>query len=74
MSVKSSLNYSIAAAILYGMGTAPALAQDADEADARRLDPIVTTAQRVEQDAQDVPISITTVSDEKAGQFESGWR
>lgn len=72
MSVKSSLNYSIAAAILYGMGTAPALAQDADEADARRLDPVVTTAQRVEQDAQDVPISITTVSDEKLDNLKAG--
>ena len=65
MSVKTSLKYSIAATLLTTLGAAPALAQDADDADARRLDPVVTTAQRVEQDAQDVPISITTVSDEK---------
>nr|WP_070960054.1 TonB-dependent receptor [Hyphomonas sp. Mor2] len=65
MSVKSSLKFSTAAAILLGLGSSPAFAQDADETDARRLDPVVTTAQRVEQDAQDVPISITTVSDEK---------
>jgi len=65
MTLKSSLKFSVAAAIAIGLTQAPATAQVDDEADARRLDPVVTTAQRVEQDAQDVPISITTVSDEK---------
>ena len=64
MSLKRSLKLSTAAALSIGFFAAPAFAQDDDDA-ARRLDPVVTTAQRVEQDAQDVPISITTVSDEK---------
>ena len=64
MSLKRSLKLSPAAALSIGFFAAPAFAQDDDDA-ARRLDPVVTTAQRVEQDAQDVPISITTVSDEK---------
>ena len=58
--------------IIAGLTAAPSFAQDADGADARRLDPIVTTAQRVEQDAQDVPISITTVSDEKLDNIKAG--
>ncbi|NQY13991.1 MAG: TonB-dependent receptor, partial [Henriciella sp.] len=49
-----------------------ALAQGSDDTDARRLDPVVTTAQRVEQDAQDVPISITTVADEKLDNIKAG--
>ena len=72
MSVKSSLKISVAAAIITGIANTPANAQDAAEADARRLDPVVTTAQRVEQDAQDVPISITTVSDEKLDNLKAG--
>lgn len=72
MSVKASLKISTAAAILAGLSAAPALAQDEDTPDARRLDPVVTTAQRVEQDAQDVPISITTVADEKLDNLKAG--
>ncbi|MCR9195050.1 MAG: TonB-dependent receptor [Hyphomonas sp.] len=72
MSVKTALKLSTAAAILFGLSAAPALAQSGDEADARRLDPVVTTAQRIEQDAQDVPISITTVSDEKLDNLKAG--
>ena len=64
MSFKLSLKASTAAALSLGLAAVPAVAQD-DEDAARRLNPVVTTAQRVEQDAQDVPISITTVSDEK---------
>ncbi|MEM9179363.1 MAG: TonB-dependent receptor [Pseudomonadota bacterium] len=43
-----------------------------DDADARRLDPVVTTAQRVEENAQDVPISITTVAGEKLDNIKAG--
>lgn len=64
MSFKTSLKLTSAAAIALGLAVTPAFAQEDDDS-ARRLDPVVTTAQRVEQDAQDVPISITTVSDEK---------
>ncbi len=71
MSFKLSLKASTTAALTLGLVAAPALAQD-DEDAARRLDPVVTTAQRVEQDAQDVPISITTVSDEKLDNLKAG--
>ncbi|MEM7459576.1 MAG: TonB-dependent receptor [Pseudomonadota bacterium] len=72
MALKTSLKFSSAAMILAGLAASPALAQDTDETDARRLDPVVTTAQRVEQDAQDVPISITTVSGEKLDNIKAG--
>ncbi len=72
MVFKTSLKLTTTAAIIAGLASAPALAQDADEADARRLDPVVTTAQRVEQDAQDVPISITTVSGDKLDNIKAG--
>lgn len=72
MTFKTSLKLISTAAIITGLASAPALAQDADEADARRLDPVVTTAQRVEQDAQDVPISITTVAGEKLANIKAG--
>ena len=72
MTLKLSLKFASAAAIIAGLASAPALAQDADDADARRLDPVVTTAQRVEQDAQDVPISITTVAGEKLDNIKAG--
>lgn len=70
MSFKSSLKFSTSAAIALGISSVPALAQD--DAEARRLDPVVTTAQRVEQDAQNVPISITTVADEKLDNLKAG--
>jgi iron complex outermembrane recepter protein len=72
MSFRLFLKKTSAAVILTGLMTTPALAQDAGATDARRLDPIVTTAQRVEQDAQDVPISITTVADEKLDNLKAG--
>lgn len=71
MSFKLSLKISTAAAIALGLAGAPAIAQE-DDPSARRLDPVVTTAQRVEQDAQDVPISITTVADEKLDNLKAG--
>lgn len=72
MSLKSSLTLTSAVIIVAGLAAAPSTAQDADSTDARRLDPVVTTAQRVEQDAQDVPISITTVSGEKLDNIKAG--
>ena len=72
MSLKASLKHSSAALLLAGLIATPAIAQDSETGEARRLDPIVTTAQRVEQDAQDVPISITTVADEKLDNIKAG--
>ncbi|MCF6328347.1 MAG: TonB-dependent receptor [Henriciella sp.] len=72
MSFKTSLKFSVAAATtIAALAAAPALAQDA-VTDARRLSTVTTTAQRVEQDAQDVPISITTISDEKLDNLKAG--
>jgi iron complex outermembrane receptor protein len=44
---------------------APALAQSTDDETVARLGTVTVTAQRVEEDLQEVPISITTLSDEK---------
>lgn len=51
--------------LLSGVSAFPAMAQTVDEADGRRLDKIVVTAQRREEDLQDVPISVTAVSGER---------
>ncbi|MCA8900894.1 MAG: TonB-dependent receptor [Hyphomonas sp.] len=48
----------------------PAAAQDAGDQEAR-LTTVTVTAQKVEEDLQDVPISITTVSDEKLDVLKS---
>ncbi len=72
MSYKTILHFSTAALSLGILLIPSALAQDASTDEARRLSPVVTTAQRVEQDAQDVPISITTVSDEKLDNLKAG--
>ncbi len=72
MSFRTSLKLSVAAATtITALAAAPAFAQDADT-DARRLTIVTTTAQRIEQDAQDVPISITTISDEKLDNLKAG--
>lgn len=72
MSFKTTLKLTVAAAATIAAFSAPpALAQETDE-DARRLSPVVTTAQRVEQDLQDVPISITTISEEKLDNIKAG--
>jgi len=44
---------------------APALAQDADEDSARRLGTVNVTAQRVEENLQDVPVAVTALSSEQ---------
>jgi iron complex outermembrane receptor protein len=72
MSLKRSLNVSAAAMIITGLIAPPAFAQDSETAEVRRLDPVLTTAQRVEESAQDVPISITTVSGEKLDNIKAG--
>ncbi len=45
--------------------TLPAAAQTADEQAEARLGTVTVTAQRVEENLQDVPVSISTLSDEK---------
>jgi len=49
----------------------PALAQTAEDDSVARLGTVTVTAQRVEEDLQDVPISITTLSDEKLDTLKS---
>ncbi|MEL7041796.1 MAG: TonB-dependent receptor [Pseudomonadota bacterium] len=72
MSLKPSLKQTAALAILSAAAISPSWAQDAEaDAEIRRLESIITTAQRVEQNAQDVPISITTVSDEKLNNLKA---
>ncbi|MEL6413344.1 MAG: TonB-dependent receptor, partial [Pseudomonadota bacterium] len=72
MSLKRILLISAASISVSGFAGLPAIAQASSETDARRLEPVVTTAQRVEQDAQDVPISITTVTGEKLDNIKAG--
>lgn len=63
MHIKTTLHATAAATAIAMFTPVSAVAQDVDgEA---RLATVTTTAQRVEQDAQNVPVSITTVSDEK---------
>ncbi|MEQ1780472.1 MAG: TonB-dependent receptor [Hyphomonadaceae bacterium] len=54
---------SSASAFLLGAFSAPSYAQDADQPSAR--DVVVVTAQRREQDLQDVPLSVSTFSGEQ---------
>jgi len=51
--------------------TLPASAQSADEQEEARLGTVTVTAQRVEEDLQDVPVSISTVSGEKLDTLKS---
>ena len=55
-----------------GFAAAPALAQEAEEDAVARLTPVNVTAQRVEENLQDVPISITTVAGEKLNNLKAG--
>ncbi|MEM9670203.1 MAG: TonB-dependent receptor [Pseudomonadota bacterium] len=53
----------LAGVSIFGLGSSIAIAQDvSDDADERKLSTITVTAQRVEQNIQDVPISITAIS------------
>ncbi len=69
MSIKLRLLASAAAtAFLFApMGYAQTSAED--EA---RLNPVTVTAQRIDEDLQDVPISVTSISDEKLDVLKSG--
>lgn len=49
----------------------PALAQETED-DTARLGTVTVTAQRIEEDLQDVPISITTVGGEKLDNLKAG--
>lgn len=57
-------------ALALSTGLQSALAEDATDQEAR-LSTITVTAQKVEENLQDVPISITTVSDEKLDVLKS---
>ncbi|MEM1086915.1 MAG: TonB-dependent receptor, partial [Pseudomonadota bacterium] len=70
MSFKSLLKIGVATSIAASIFSTSAIAQDLDEE--TRLAPVVTTAQRVEENVQDVPISITTVADEKLDNLKAG--
>ena len=55
-----------------GMASTPAFAQEAAEEAEARLAPVNVTAQRIEENLQDVPISITTIADEKLNNLKAG--
>ncbi|ALE17013.1 Outer membrane receptor protein, mostly Fe transport [Altererythrobacter epoxidivorans] len=74
ISRRALLGTSILSATL-ALGAAPALAQDASTAEAAEegaLDAIIVTAQRREQNIQDVPISVTAIDDEALAAINSG--
>lgn len=60
-----------ASLITLALLNAPALAQTAEDQAAARLGTVTVTAQRVEEDLQEVPISISTLSDEKLDTLKS---
>ncbi|QJB69392.1 TonB-dependent receptor [Parasphingorhabdus halotolerans] len=62
----------LAGAMLAGGLSQPALAQDGEQADPSALTEIIVTAQRREENLQDVPLSISTISDEKLAAIGSG--
>jgi iron complex outermembrane receptor protein len=56
----------LASVMAVGLGTAPSLAQDADEEpEARRLGAVTVTAQRREENLLDVPLSVSAFSAEQ---------
>ncbi|MEM9570502.1 MAG: TonB-dependent receptor [Pseudomonadota bacterium] len=56
----------LASAVSFGLGYAPSFAQDAeDEPEAKRLGQVTVTAQRREQNLQDVPLSVSAFSAER---------
>ena len=63
--MKKTLICASAVAALSTAFCAPALAQDADEDSARRLGTVNVTAQRVEENLQDVPVAVTALSSEQ---------
>ena len=58
------------AALMLGAVTFPAVAQTSDsDAEALAFDPVITTATKREENLQDVPLSVTSISDEDLGLF-----
>lgn len=51
---------------------APAMAQSDNEDTTKRLDTVEVTAQRIEENVQNVPISITTITGEKLANISAG--
>lgn len=65
MRFRTSLCASASFAVLVaGLGAAPALAQAGADEDARRLGAVTVTAQRVEENLQDVPVAVTALNAE----------
>jgi len=60
-----------ASLLALSIAAAPALAQETAEDAEARLGTVTVTAQRVEENLQDVPISITTVADEKLNNLKA---
>jgi len=56
------------------LGLSPAMSQSSEDADEGTLDRITVVAQKREQDIQDVPVSISVLSDEKLNAFTTGGR
>ena len=67
MPSNTSLRRLLASASLIAacMSGVPALAQTSNETADKRLAPVTVTATRVEENLQDVPVSISTLSGEK---------
>ena len=59
---KTTLSCAVATAVHLAIFPAAALAQGTDSADSLRLDEIIVTAQRREQNVQDIPLSVTALS------------
>lgn len=61
---KKSASLGLASSLVLGLCATPAIAQNSDEGetDARRLGPVTVTAQRREQSALDVPLSVSAFS------------
>ena len=71
--MKPLKSFLVAGAALSAFGTlavAPAAAQATDNE--ARLDPVTVTAQRIEEDLQEVPVSISTLADEKLNNLKAG--
>lgn len=73
MTFRSAFSRFMASTALLGGVTIPSsLAQQAEDGTQVRLPSVLTTAQRVEENAQAVPISITTLADDKLETLKAG--
>lgn len=63
--MRKSLICATAAAAISTAFAAPVIAQEDDGDDARRLGAVTVTAQRVEENLQDVPVAVTALSSEQ---------